>query len=195
MTGLIWPGDWAPMTTASLPGPPILPSGLSAIVGPFEWTPTTVGHQCLLMIVSAPADPSVVDPVPGGTVAGSSIPHWRLVPVDNNIAQRNVAPVSGMRSDLLVSSLADRVFWMTNPHTKTTIQSVVVSIELKLPPLLTKLGWHVDVKGVKTPRFTLNAAQEVRVELIATPVSRSRRSSSNASAGRRASMRSSRWTA
>ena len=166
MTGLIWPDDWAPMTTPSLPGP-LLASGASAVVGPFEWTPTTVGHECLLMIASAPADPSVVDPPPGGTVTGASIPHWRLVPVDNNIAQRNVAPVSGMRSDLLIKSLAERFFWLSNPRKKGR-KSVVVSIDVKTPPLLARLGWHIGVNGVKAPRFTLKLGEEVKVELVAT---------------------------
>ena len=41
MTGsMIWPADWAPMTTAMLPGPATLATGGNAVVGPFEWTPT-----------------------------------------------------------------------------------------------------------------------------------------------------------
>jgi hypothetical protein len=166
MTGLIWPGDWAPMTTASLPGPASLASGANAMVGPFEWTPNTVGHECMLMIVSATGDRSVVDS-PGGTVTGASIPHWRLVPFDNNIAQRNVAPVSGSRSELLVESLAHRVFWIAHPEEEK--RAVVVSIDVKVPELLAKLGWHIGLKGVKRPRFTLQPGKQVKVALAATP--------------------------
>jgi zinc metalloprotease ZmpB len=166
MTGLIWPDDWAPMTTASLPVPTPIASGGSAIVGPFEWTPSTVAHECLLMIAGGALDPSVVDS-PLGTVSGGAIPHWRLVPFDNNIAQRNVAPVWGKRSADLVKSLAQRVFWISNPFKAK--QSVAVSIDVKLPPLLSRLGWDVTVKGVKTPRFKLRRGKGVKVWLAATP--------------------------
>lgn len=165
MTGLIWPADWAPMTTAQILFPGPLASGGNTVVGPFEWTPTTVGHECLLMIVSTPGDRSVVDPV-GGTVTGGSIPHWRLVPFDNNIAQRNVAPVSGGGREALVESLGGRVFEIVSPNKR---KKTVVSVEVALPPVLTKLGWHVRLKGVKAERFTLAAGQRVKVQLVATP--------------------------
>ena len=158
MTGLIWPADWAPMTTPLITVPGPLVSGGTMQVGAFEWTPTTVGHECLLMIVSAAGDRSVVDAV-GGTVSGS-IPHWRLVPFDNNIAQRNVAPVSGTMR-MLAESLAERVFEIVNPSKK----KAVVFVEIKIPPVLAKLGWHVRVKGVKAERFTLAPGQRVKVQL------------------------------
>jgi zinc metalloprotease ZmpB len=166
MTGLIWPADWAPMSTASLPGPASLAAGANAMIGPFEWTPNTVGHECMLMIVSATGDRSVVDS-PGGTVTGGSIPHWRLVPHDNNIAQRNVAPIAGFRTESLIKSLSERVFWIKHPEEAK--RPVVVLIDVKLPPLLAKLGWDIDLKGVKRPRFTLKPGQQVKVALVATP--------------------------
>ena len=47
-TGLVWPADWVATTTPELPvGAPIGPGG-TVLVGPFEWTPTVVGHECLL---------------------------------------------------------------------------------------------------------------------------------------------------
>jgi hypothetical protein len=166
MTGLIWPADWAPMTTASLPGPASLAPGANAMIGPFEWTPNTVGHECMLMIVSATGDRSVVDS-PGGTVTGGSIPHWRLVPHDNNIAQRNVAPIAGFRTESLIKSLSERVFWIKHPEEAK--RPVVVLIDVELPPLLAKLGWDIGLKGVKRPRFTLKPGQQVKVALVATP--------------------------
>jgi len=164
MTGLIWPADWAPMTTAQILFPGPLASGGNTVVGPFEWTPTTVGHECLLMIVSTPGDRSVVDPV-GGTVTGGSIPHWRLVPFDNNIAQRNVAPVSGGSRAALVESLGSRVFEIVNPSKR---KKTVVSVEVAVPQVLAKLGWSVRLKGVKAERFTLAAGQRVKVQLVPT---------------------------
>jgi zinc metalloprotease ZmpB len=166
MTGLIWPADWAPMTTASLPGPASLAPGANAMIGPFEWTPNTVGHECMLMIVSAAGDRSVVDS-PGGTVTGASIPHWRLVPHDNNIAQRNVAPIAAFRTESLIKSLSERVFWIKHPEWSK--RPVVVLIDVELPPLLAKLGWDIGLKGVKRSRFTLKPGQQVKVALVATP--------------------------
>jgi hypothetical protein len=165
MTGLIWPADWAPMTTPLITFPGPLASGGSTVVGPFAWTPTTVGHECLLMIASAAGDRSVVDAV-GGTVAGASIPHWRLVPFDNNIAQRNVAPVSGTSRASLIESLGTRAFEIVNPSKR---KKAVVFVELKLPPVLVKLGWHVKLKGVKAERFTLAPGQRVKVQVVAVP--------------------------
>jgi hypothetical protein len=165
MTGLVWPADWAPMTTASLPGPASLAPGAAAVVGPFEWTPNTVGHECMLMIASAAGDRSVIDS-PGGTVTGS-IPHWRLVPHDNNIAQRNVAPIAGFRTESLIKSLSERVFWIKHPEWSK--RPVVVLVDVDLPPLLEKLGWDIGLKGVKRPRFTLKPGQQVKVSLAATP--------------------------
>lgn len=44
-----------------------------------------------------------------------------------------------------------------------------VSIDVKLPPLLTQLGWDVAVKGVKPSRFKLKRGKRVKVWLAATP--------------------------
>ncbi len=90
--GLSYPNDWLPMTTAQLPAANVpANNGGEITVGPFEWTPFHVGHECIFMIVSATGDASNVDNI----AAGDSIPEWRLVPNDNNIGQRNVAPVPG----------------------------------------------------------------------------------------------------
>ncbi|MGA8499350.1 MAG: hypothetical protein WB764_27975 [Xanthobacteraceae bacterium] len=93
-TGLNWPNDWAAMTTASLPAGSIV-SGGSTIVGPFAWTPQFLGQECMLMIASADGDLPNTDPSTGLPCARGPTPHWRLVPFDNNIGQRNVAPVAG----------------------------------------------------------------------------------------------------
>ena len=92
-SGLTWPGDWIPMTTASLPMGSI-PSGGSAIVGPFVWTPQFLGHGCMLMIASADGDLPNTDPSAGLPCATGPTPHWRLVPFDNNLGQRNVTTVA-----------------------------------------------------------------------------------------------------
>lgn len=162
MTGLIWPADWQAMTTAQLPGGNLAAGGVT-VVGPFEWTPQVVGHECLLMIASADGDRSNVDAV-GGTVTGS-IPHWRLVPHDNNIAQRNVAPVRGLgRIEGVASSLAGLGFALAN----TGRVKVDVRLEVTLSPILVRLGWHAAAEGLKE-RFTLGPRKELEVRLAVDP--------------------------
>ena len=79
--------DWQAMATPQLSAPNIAPNNTQeVIVGPFAWTPSQLGHECMLMVASATGDPSNIDNFSGG----DSIPEWRLVPHDNNIGQRNV---------------------------------------------------------------------------------------------------------
>jgi hypothetical protein len=92
-SGLIWPSDWIAMTTASLPAGSI-PSGDTIIVGPFIWTPQFLGHECMLMIASADGDLPNTDPSAYIPCAIGPTPHWRLVPFDNNLGQRNVTPIA-----------------------------------------------------------------------------------------------------
>jgi hypothetical protein len=85
--GLAWPAGYQAVTTPQLPvAGPIVPGG-QVVVGPFTWTPQVAGHEALLASVSAPGDLSNADTVNG------PIPDWRLVPFDNNLARRDVAPV------------------------------------------------------------------------------------------------------
>ncbi len=81
-SALRWPADWTPLTTASLPGPAIAAAG-SAVIGPFQWTPTQAGAINVLASVSATNDASNADTVNG------PISNRRLVPNDNNLAQRD----------------------------------------------------------------------------------------------------------
>ena len=87
--GLVWPDDLQPMTTPELSAGTLQPNNAEEkTIGPFEWTPVTnaVGHDSMLMIVSATGDPSNID----NFTAGEEIEDWRLVPNDNNVALRNV---------------------------------------------------------------------------------------------------------
>jgi zinc metalloprotease ZmpB len=89
--GLIYPNDWSPMNTAQLPLGNVAPDNAAEVTaGPFAWIPAQIGNECMLMVVSAAGDPSNTSKI----TAGSTIPAWRLVPNDNNIAQRNVSPVA-----------------------------------------------------------------------------------------------------
>lgn len=144
-TGLVWPDDWQAMTTAELPGGDIAP-GAEIIVGPFEWTPVVEGHECLLAIAAANGDPG------NDTTVTGSIPHGRFVPFDNNIGQRNVAPVpGGGGAQALFDSFRRRRFWLNNPYQRT----IEASIEIQLPAFLQNLGWELEFLNPGGIRFTL----------------------------------------
>jgi hypothetical protein len=140
-TGLTWPADWQPMTTAQLVAPNIAPNNAAeVVVGPFEWTPTHLGHECMLMIASSAGDPSNID----NFTAGDSIPEWRLVPNDNNIAQRNVAPISASLEEF-VKAFEGRTFLIRNPFEEVG----KLDIRIQQPQWLTKLGWQLVFKNDK----------------------------------------------
>lgn len=157
--GLLWPNDLQPM------GTPVISVGTLAgnnsqekIIGPFKWTPVTnaFGHDCLLMVVSAKGDPANTDHF----TAGETIPEWRLVPNDNNIAQRNVNPVpGGGGGSALLDALQGQTFTVGNPNPKRSQMEIVV----KIPDELTKLGWKVKLS---TPiSFILLSGEKKEISL------------------------------
>jgi hypothetical protein len=79
----IWPTDWKPLNPATITVPSPIPPGGSRVAGPFPWTPQAAGDN-LLFAVSAVGDRSNVE-----TVTAGPIPNARLVPLDNNTAQRS----------------------------------------------------------------------------------------------------------
>jgi hypothetical protein len=88
-----WPDGFEPVTTTELVvGTVNARNTEEKVVGPFTWVPNAdSSHQdCLLMIVSADGDASNVQHV----TTGESIEEWRLVPNDNNLGLRNLAPGS-----------------------------------------------------------------------------------------------------
>lgn len=153
--GLVYPDDWMAMDTNQLVVPN-LASGSEQIVGPFEWVPSQVGHECMFMSVSALHDPSNID----GRITGS-IPEWRLVPNDNNIAQRNVAPVSGSSNLNLVASLANLPFWVRNPNSN----AAEITLEVKLPKFLAERGWRLEFINAGGGRFNLQPRAEKMIEM------------------------------
>jgi hypothetical protein len=140
--GLVYPNDWTPMTTAQLAAPNVAPNnGAEEIVGPFKWTPTQLGHECMFMIVSANADPSNVS----NFSAGETIPEWRLVPHDNNIGQRNVTPVPCKNHKEWMTAVGKLRFTLKNPQRRAAKMLLVPT----LPRVLVKRGWKLDVKSAK----------------------------------------------
>jgi hypothetical protein len=120
--GLLWPDDWQPMATSSVVAPDVPANNAQEVVaGPLRWVPSQPDHECMLMIVSSADDPSNVD----GLESGASIPHWRLVPNDNNIGQRNVTPVQAASEAGLLASFAVRRFLASNPTPSRARCSIV----------------------------------------------------------------------
>ena len=144
--GLVYPNDWKPMTTAQLAAPNVAPNnGAEKIVGPFKWTPTQLGHECMFMIVSANADPSNVS----NFSAGETIPEWRLVPHDNNIGQRNVTPVPCKNDKEWMKAIGKLRFTLKNPRRRAA-KMLLVPI---LPRVLVKRGWKLEVSPPRANRF------------------------------------------
>ena len=155
-SGLVWPNDWQPMTTAQLAAPNVPPNSSGEItVGPFEWVPSELGHECMLMIASATGDASNVD----NFGPGDSIPEWRLVPHDNNIGQRNVAPVAGGLTKGLLESFEHRHFWLSNPNGR----SAKATITATLPKLLQERGWELVFTNAGGRAFSLEPGASKKV--------------------------------
>jgi hypothetical protein len=87
-TGMIWPTNFTSM--GSLTIATAISAGSTVRVGPFLWTPSLVGHECLLAIVNGAADPAVT------AALLAHVPHNQLVRFDNNVGQRNVNPQMSM---------------------------------------------------------------------------------------------------
>jgi hypothetical protein len=82
-SGLQWPAAWTSVAPQQAAGGPIA-SGGDAVVGPFSWSPAAAGPLALLAGATATGDDSNADTISG------PIEHWRLIPFDNNLAQRDV---------------------------------------------------------------------------------------------------------
>ena len=165
-TMLVWPGDWQSMTTAELPasGSPAIsiPAGGMVTVGPFEWTPTVRGHECLLAWATNSDDRANADTASLMPCASGPTPHWRLVPFDNNIGQRNVAPMpGGGRTVALLAAFADREFFVDNMSEK----AVTVRIDLVLPAFLKRLGWRASIARVEGTTIQLKPGEQRRLRL------------------------------
>jgi hypothetical protein len=162
--GLLWPDDWQAMTTASNTVPGTIAPGAIVLVGPFEWTPSEIGHECMLMSVSATGDLSNADAASGLPCAAGPTPHWRLVPFDNNLGQRNVAPVAGGGGLTgLRASFDPRRFWVNNPYGFEGR----VKLEVLLPDWLTRRGWSAAFVNPGGGAFTLptRGSREVLLRL------------------------------
>ena len=105
--GLVWPTHWTQAGAPVLVPAPI-PAGGQVVVGPLTWIPQVAGQEALLASVSAVGDVSNADTVNG------PLPHWRLIPFDNNLAQRNVVTETAVTGDVHVPAVnSDGHLWHT----------------------------------------------------------------------------------
>ena len=160
--GLTWPVDFDEMGPAG--GLPIASIGADdseeIIVGPFAWEPNinAYGHDCVLVIVSAPGDPSNVD----NFTPAETVQEWRLVPHDNNVGQRNVSVVPGEGGgEALSASLAGAFFMAGNNLNRAADMQLRVS----LPAVLARKSWKLGFVGIPDGRFTLKAGEKRKVYL------------------------------
>ena len=159
--GLVYPNDWQAMTTAQLSVPNIAANNsVGVVVGPFQWTPTHVGHECVFMVASAAGDPSNVS----NLSAGESIPEWRLVPHDNNIGQRNLSPVRFVKLKDLIKSIAHLGFTLKNPLQ----QDAKTILTATLPKLLVERGWRLEFTnpGAGALRLRAGETKEITISLV-----------------------------
>jgi hypothetical protein len=160
--GLTWPDDWQAMTTASINVSGSIASGGETIVGPFQWTPSEIGHECMLMGVSADGDLSNVDPAGALPCATGPTPDEQLARFDNNIGQRNVAPVAGGGGLTgLLGSFVNRHFWTNNPYAK----EVRINLEVNLPPFLAQRGWQAAFLNPGGASFTLPSRGSRKIQI------------------------------
>lgn len=136
--GLVWPDAWTPMDTPSINVSNILPGAANGVVvGPFPWTPTIVGHECVLVIVECAADRAVTQDL----LVTDHVPHSDLVPFDNNIAQRNLVPTPAKGSKV-------RGFNITNPDAQ--VREIELHFESGLPR---GWGWRTGLANPRSVRM------------------------------------------
>ena len=157
--GLLWPNDFEAFTTAQIAVGTIGANNTEEkLVGPFSWTPNIngYGHDCILMVASSDADASNVDKF----TAGEVIPEWRLVPNDNNIAQRNVNPVPGGGGpEGLIEGLDGIGFWIGNPNPRRA----TFALNVELPDVLSSRGWRLTFEGLPKDSLVLKSGERREV--------------------------------
>jgi zinc metalloprotease ZmpB len=148
--GLVWPDDWTEMDASQATQPSnILPGpGNGVVVGPFTWTPDEVGHECVLVIVECANDRAVTQDLP----ASAHVEHSNLVPFDNNIAQRNLAPTAP-------KGKMSRGFYVRNPDIE--VRTIALHFDASLPD-----GWRFRTNLVSPEGLRLGPLERRWVEIV-----------------------------
>ena len=165
--GLTWPGDFTPFVTAQIAVPGGIAPGATVVVGPFRWKPRVVGHECMLAHVSADGDFSNLDARTFFPCATGPTPEWRVVPFDNNIGQRNVAPVPGGGGRRgLISGFLGRTFLVRNPFERPAS----TTMKIEVPSFLRERDWQVLVnQNAQEATFGLAPGSEKTIEVSLKP--------------------------
>jgi zinc metalloprotease ZmpB len=153
-TGLSFPDHWQAMDTPTVAASGPIAPGAATIVGPFPFVPLAVGHECLLAIAHADGD------LGNDTTIRGSIPEHRLVPFDNNIAQRNVCPVFPTLAEIL-KYFREHIIWIRNPYRRP----MKGRIALTLPKVMQRYGWELKVVGL-AERYELGPKAEHKVTIV-----------------------------
>jgi zinc metalloprotease ZmpB len=160
--GLVYPDDWQPMAPAQLAAADVPPNSAAEIlVGPFEWVPSQIGHECMLMVASAPDDLSNVD----NFTANDSMEEWRLVPNDNNIGQRNIHPVASATSQRLLHGFDHKGFQIKNPFRKRAR----MTMRAVLPEFLAERDWRIVFTNPGADAFALEPGSNREVMMRILP--------------------------
>jgi hypothetical protein len=166
--GITWPNDWIGTAAGVIPGPNDPPrsieSGASLMFGPIRWIPTA-GPQGILASVSADGDLSNIDPGSSQACANTEIPNSRLVPFDNNLAQRNFMSTWGTGPGNLAGGDPNRFNLIAaSPFDR----SLNVNIESQLPEFLLRRGWKARVAPTSPVPFPLGplATASIPIDLL-----------------------------
>jgi zinc metalloprotease ZmpB len=148
--GLVWPDDWVEMDATQVTQPANILPGVNngIVVGPFTWTPTEVGHECVLAIVECANDRAVTQDLQ----ASAHVEHSNLVPFDNNIAQRNLAPTAAKGKMV-------RGFYVRNPDAE--VRTIALHFDADLPR-----GWRFRTNLVNPDGFRLGPLERRWVETV-----------------------------
>ena len=95
-SGHNWPDDWSLLLPQPLQVNDAIPTGASTVVGPIAWTPTS-SQPTVMIAVSATGDSHLLSRF--GT--SNSIPNHRIVPHDNNVAQRTMTTIDAAPDPLV----------------------------------------------------------------------------------------------
>ena len=161
--GVSWPTGVRPMTTAMIEVGTVKGKRCEEmIVGPFEWTPTTEGngHDSVFMVVSSNQDASNTSIL----THEESIAMWRLVPNDNNIAQRSVHFVPATSPEALLAALNGASLWVRN----SGLTDASMRLDYQLPKVLEGKGWRVAASNFDEQPFVLAPGAEQEVKLSVT---------------------------
>lgn len=160
--GLTFPNDFVEMSpVGGLPIASIAANSAAEVtVGPFEWQPNinAYGHDCVLMIASVAGDPSNIDNFTGT----ETVQEWRLVPNDNNVAQRNVTVVPGEGGGEALMAAFNGAFFMAGNNLN---RRAVMELRVEMPKALAAKGWQMQFDGIADNKFPLKAGEKRRIQL------------------------------